>query len=228
MEVIDCPELLRNLILNGIDINNGDYDYSGIEDMSYMFSGHPIKKTPIIDLTNVSNIDGMYKDCEELEFAEDMEGYEITDADKLFMNCRKLKKRPKLKFLNIVNFSDVYHGCVLLGLPDTVSLNSENKTEEVNNNSLSFKEKNGYISFKIESVSDSYRGIFSMNGIFSIQEIIDAEKLVLKDGNKVFFCEICYLDDKEIKVPCTEELFELIFMKMNNINDKKVKKITVN
>jgi len=88
---------LRDLILNGITTAelNSKYDYSGITDMSYMFSmfcdSSSLESVPLFDTSNVTNMNYMFCDCSSLKYVPAFNTSNVTTMKHMFANCTSLK-----------------------------------------------------------------------------------------------------------------------------------------
>ncbi len=90
-------EQLRDMILNGEDIDA--VDYSNVTDMSFMFIGcSSLEKIPHLDTSKVTNMRYMFDGCSSLEEIPHMDTSKVTDMSYMFNECSSLDKNISFRY----------------------------------------------------------------------------------------------------------------------------------
>lgn len=92
-------------------------------DAAYLFAGSTIEYGPAIDMTNVTNINGMYSNCRDLKYVPEIDLTNITEANHAFAACPNLNV---IKFKGSVRDDLVCEGIFLETNTATVDLTNCN------------------------------------------------------------------------------------------------------
>ena len=83
-------EQLRDMVLNGEDINT--VDYSDVTDMRYMFHAcSSLEEIPHLDTSKVTNMRYMFDKCSSLKEVPHLDTSKVTDMEGMFDRCSDLE-----------------------------------------------------------------------------------------------------------------------------------------
>ena len=66
---------------------------------------------PLINTSNVTNMYGMYEDCENLICVPPLNTTNVYNMDSMFGNCKSLQTIPMLDTSNVFYFDNMFYGC---------------------------------------------------------------------------------------------------------------------
>jgi hypothetical protein len=133
---IETKQELANLIVSlneNYENFNDKYDYSTITDMSNMFSGyHSLKTIPELEISNVTNMKDIIKDCKSLEKKPDFyfKGLLIkSDSNNPYLEsfktfARELEKTKEENKINNTSNNEVSNE---VSIDSLLKLNEKNK-----------------------------------------------------------------------------------------------------
>ena len=108
-------EVLTNLLLayNSLEeiiapeIASGLYEYSNILTIPL----NPTTFQPILNTSNVTNMDRMFYGCNKLKIIPKLDTSKVTTMGDTFRSCTNLKIIPKLDTSNVTSMSGMFHDC---------------------------------------------------------------------------------------------------------------------
>ena len=108
------------MILSGATSEEiGEFDYSHISDMSYLFHNSRLLTMPMIDTSNVTNMFGMFSHCGCLRVVPPLDARKVVITREMFSHCSSLIDIPYLDTSGVVDMSHMFFWCSLLeGIPD--------------------------------------------------------------------------------------------------------------
>ena len=154
----------KNNYLEVILVQKSTEQNNYIENMSYMFCEckytsiklKKIKTRQLLDLSNVNNISGLFKDCTclteiDLKIFENMT--KVKTMDSLFSDCEKLTKIYNLKDLytgNVITMENMFNSCTNLKSDNLKALENF-ETKNVENFENMFKNCNSLVELDISN-----------------------------------------------------------------------------
>lgn len=118
-----------NILMNDFQISKDAYMNwdSNRTDAAYLFADSEIEYGPAIDLTNVTNINGMYSNCRNLKYVPEIDLTNITEANDLFAECISLNEvRFKGNVQDNINCNNMF-----ANIPATVYLNCSGNSNAI-------------------------------------------------------------------------------------------------
>ena len=103
---------LRDMILEGKDID--EVDYSKVTSFQQMFfnQGHLIRLPDNLDLSHVTNMCCAFRACSELEYIpKNLDTSKVEDMRGMFYNCTSLKSIPAMDTTNCYKMQLIFDGC---------------------------------------------------------------------------------------------------------------------
>lgn len=98
-------------ISGGVDIN--DY-YVTSGNKYYARIYYYIKKIPLIDTSNVTNMNSMFSGCKELRNIPQLNTSAVTNMNNTFYDCGFLKTIPQLDTSNVTSMEYMFNNCTSL------------------------------------------------------------------------------------------------------------------
>ena len=109
---------------SGVDIN--DY-YLTSGNKYYDRIYYYIKKIPLIDTSNVTNMKSMFSSCKELRNIPQLNTSAVTNMNHTFYDCGFLKTIPQLDTSNVTSMEYMFHNCTsLTTIPQLDTSNTTN------------------------------------------------------------------------------------------------------
>ena len=113
----DCTDLFKNFHASCIELTSADFSH--VRNMSGMFAGSHVTELIVDnpDTSSVTDMDRMFKDCENLQELDQVLRYFDTSAvksmDEMFANCSNLKELYLVSFdtANVKSMTDMFSQC---------------------------------------------------------------------------------------------------------------------
>ena len=108
---------LRDMILNGEDINT--VDYSDVSDMSWMFQEcSSLVEIPHLDTSKVTEMRWMFEGCSSLKEIPHLDTSKVTDMRYMFNGCSRLEYLPNPLQFKDYSWSKIKHPKIYQNYPE--------------------------------------------------------------------------------------------------------------
>ncbi len=108
-ELINDYPAFVDSIQGGVDIN--DYFVTeGLASNKYVLKDL-IKKCPVVDVTGITNLNGMFSGCKSLMDVPLLDTSEVTTMASMFSGCTSLIEIPLLNTSKVTNMLNMFLGC---------------------------------------------------------------------------------------------------------------------
>ena len=147
-------------IESGVDINEY-YVTSG----HYGKIGGYIKKIPQLDTSNVTNMNSMFSDCENLISIPQLNTSKVTNMNNMFYYCKSLTTIPLIDTSNVKEMTNMFRGCINLTTIPQLDISNVTRTSYMFDSCTNLTTIPQLDTSNVDSMSYMFRGCTNLTTI---------------------------------------------------------------